>query len=88
MAFPKPVGAISIGSVRLEAEERYIDDSVVLGTTKLAKMYYANIERLDANGRQVDVVRFNIEPHLTAAQITGLSNLLTTIRTRAIAELL
>ena len=43
----------------------------------------AQIQALDAGGQVVDTLHFNLWPHLSGAQQTGLTNLLSAIRTKA-----
>lgn len=87
MAFPKPVppNAVAIGDISMTvAESRQIMQPL----TPLVRTFLVNVQRLDSSGKHIDMVTFDIQPHLTAAQLNGLNNLLDNIRTHAAAELL
>ena len=52
-----------------------------------APAFTFEIVLLDAGGEQADSIRGDLEPHLTAGQVTALTNFMATIRAKAVEVL-
>lgn len=85
MAFPRAVKRtpVAVGAIRVN-----LGDVPAQGDTPAFKKASYHIELLDETGQMVTTLSDDLRPLLTAAQLNGINNLLTMLRTKAEAETL
>lgn len=78
-----PRAVAQVGSIIVTLKDKPAQDDQPAGQSLTYQIHL-----LGADGAPITTIQGNLEPYLSAAQLSGLQNLLTTLRTKAGAELL